>query len=459
MAACPEKNTLAIDQSSFWNSGNLNWDAHRIGWAISGGAALITLIITIFTVLGHARNYHVPAQQRQIIRILYLPPVFAIISFFSYRYFRQYTYYELTQVVYEALTLGAFTLLLIEYVGESSSTGKAEGALVRKEKTSLPLPFCCWRYRPTKAYFMHTVKWSVMQYVVIRPAVSIAGIVCEAFGVLCDESYSYRFASVYLMAIDFASISIALYGLWLFYSLTKEELDGRRPFAKFLVIKLIVALVFYQVFMFSLLQEYGIIKETEFWTASNIADGLNALTTTIEMAIFALLMAWAYPKKEYYRPGETTSIGRPLWDSINFSDFFFEIGHALKFYWGYAHNKPGHRTKATKRPNGRTDFDTAFRLSKVEQLPGPGMVNAGPWYAGRDQTSRSMDGGETQSATAPLFPQSQNRYPPQPPLDPQLHSTIPPDYARKQPDFRPQPTYPPAQNRRSPEGVVFGQAM
>ena len=40
--------------------------------------------------------------------------------------------------------------------------------------------------------------------------------------------------------------SIALYGLILFYDLTKEELAGRRPLAKFLSIKLIVIFAFFQ---------------------------------------------------------------------------------------------------------------------------------------------------------------------------------------------------------------------
>jgi Organic solute transporter Ostalpha len=43
--------------------------------------------------------------------------------------------------------------------------------------------------------------------------------------------------------------SIALYGLILFYDLTKEELAGRRPLAKFLSIKLIVFFTFYQSFV------------------------------------------------------------------------------------------------------------------------------------------------------------------------------------------------------------------
>lgn len=45
--------------------------------------------------------------------------------------------------------------------------------------------------------------------------------------------------------------SVALYGLLLFYGLTKEELVGRRPLAKFLCIKLIVVFTFYQSFIVS----------------------------------------------------------------------------------------------------------------------------------------------------------------------------------------------------------------
>lgn len=43
------------------------------------------------------RHYTVPGEQRQILRILYMPPVYAVISFFSYRFFRDYTYYDLIE--------------------------------------------------------------------------------------------------------------------------------------------------------------------------------------------------------------------------------------------------------------------------------------------------------------------------------------------------------------------------
>ncbi|EGN97669.1 hypothetical protein SERLA73DRAFT_184469 [Serpula lacrymans var. lacrymans S7.3] len=371
-ATCPSENTQAIDQTSFWSSSGLNWDEHRIGWAIAGGCTVLTVIISSISVLQHCRNYHVPNEQRQVLRVLYMPPVYAIISFFSYRFFRSYTYYSLIEAAYEAVTLSAFLLLLIEYVAATATGHNAIQAIERKDKRPLPIPFCCWRYRPTKAYFMYTVKWSVLQYVIIRPACSIAGIICQAYNVLCESgSFNVHFANVYLEAIDFVSISIALYGLLLFYGLTKDELVGRRPLSKFLAIKLIVMFTFYQSFVFSAL-EGRVIQSTTYWTATNIADGLNALAICVEMVFFSAFMWWAYTVNEYkFKGGETTSIWRPLWDSINYTDFVIEIAGSLKFFFDCSRGKHPTRTQARRASIGgvannnsnKMDFGEAFGVS------------------------------------------------------------------------------------------------
>ena len=45
---CPSSNQQSIDQSTFWSSDGIDWDAHRIGWAIAGGsAALVSANIVI----------------------------------------------------------------------------------------------------------------------------------------------------------------------------------------------------------------------------------------------------------------------------------------------------------------------------------------------------------------------------------------------------------------------------
>jgi len=207
---------------------------------------------------------------------------------------------------------------------------------------------------------MYTLKWSVLQYVIIRPLISIIGIVCQKFNVLCEaDSFNFSFANVYLEIADFFSISVALYGLILFYGLTKEELVGRRPLAKFLSIKLIVMFTWYQSFVFSAL-EGRVIKGTQYWSETNIADGLNALTICIEMIFFAALMWWAYTPAAYRVPGaRPTSIWRPLWDSINISDFALEIWQSLKFFVDYMRGVPETHGQLATKP----DFAQAFGIS------------------------------------------------------------------------------------------------
>ncbi|KAI0367134.1 DUF300-domain-containing protein [Pilatotrama ljubarskyi] len=397
---CPSDNQQAVDQSGFWSSDGIDWDAHRIGWLIAGVCAVVTVVLTVINVAFHCTHYTNRGEQRQILRILYMPAVYAIISFFSYRFFRSYTYYDLIETAYEvsngfildtsasrgtflvsmtevvkpaqpSVTLSAFLLLLIEFVAATTAEHKVDNAIIRKDKEAMPIPFCCWRYRPTKAYFMYAVKWSVLQYVILRPLLSIAGIVCQYYGVLCESGpWSFRTAHAYITVIDGVSISVALYGLLIFYGLTKEELKGRKPLSKFLSIKLIVMFTFYQGLVFDAL-EGRVIKSTQYWTETNIADGLNALAICIEMVIFSAFMMYAYSWREYIVPGRPrTSIWRPLWDSINYSDFAHEIAGSIRFFIDFFRGKPGTRgprVEVTDSATGKTytkmDFGEAFGVA------------------------------------------------------------------------------------------------
>lgn len=338
------------------------------------------MLVSGLSILAHCRNYTVPRQQRQIIRILFMPPIYAFISFLSYRFFREYVYFSLIQSVYEAITLSAFLLLLIEYVAESAETHDRSSLLAEKEKRRLIIPLCCWRYRPTKEYFMHAVKWSVLQYAFVRPTITLIAIICEVAGVLCEsQGYNAHFASVYLDTIDFISISVALYGLILFYNLTKEDLRGRRPLAKFFAIKLLVFFTFYQAFLFDAL-EGRVIHATAYWTETNIANGLSALTICIEMLLFSAFMWWAYPVGEYRREGTpATTIGTPLLDCFNYSDFLSEGKLSVRYFM----SKGRRSTKTAPPPEYTQDGAPAYDMQWKPYLSGGGnsdfiVTNAPP---------------------------------------------------------------------------------
>ncbi|GAA5981431.1 hypothetical protein JCM5350_004063 [Sporobolomyces pararoseus] len=377
-STCPAENTIGTDQSTFFDG---RWDAHEKGWIIAGATAFVSLVISLISILKHARNYYVPKQQRQIIRILWMPAVYGVVSFFSYRFFRAYTYYSVAVTAYEALVLAAFLMLLLQYVGDSSDEQKE--LLKQKEKSKIPIPFCCIRFRPSKPYFLHALKWSVLQYSLLRPLISIIEIICQAYEVLCPTRYSVYFAEVYLDAADFVSISVALYGLIVFYALVKEQLTGKKPLAKFLCIKFVVMILFYQSFVFSVLQSHGVLKATEYWTATNVADGLSALCTCCEMVIFSFWFMWAFNWSEYSQlrrteigGGKPTSVFWALLDSFNYWDFLKEGGKGIRFLFDYILKKPGTRSgskKAKRRERKRRNKEGGEKLQGEENGEGDAL--------------------------------------------------------------------------------------
>jgi len=344
---------------------------------VAGIMAIVTILITTVNIVLHTRNYYRPLEQRQIVRILLMPPVYATISFFSYRYFRSYTYYALVEAIYEALAVAAFLMLLIQFVGVNTKEQKE--IIASKQKLKMPIPFCCWRYRPSKPYFMYTLKWAVLQYCILRPLISIIGIITESYDVLCPDQYSVHFAAVYLDSVDFVSFSIALYALWLFYVLTKENLVGKQPIAKFASIKLIVFFTFYQGFLFSVLQSYNVIKATTYWTSTNVADGLQALATCCEMVIFSALMLWSFSSKDYRAmrgDWHPTNSFKAFLNSQNYWDFIRDIGLALKFYFdavlGRSHKySPDHYDTAFGVDGASTGRSRSFemRTSYLNAMP------------------------------------------------------------------------------------------
>ncbi|OCF31838.1 hypothetical protein I317_03341 [Kwoniella heveanensis CBS 569] len=356
--SCPSTNSNITDTSEdvFWSEDGIHWDAHRIGWAVAGGCAALTTLITLFTMTMHAVRYQHPPAQRQVMRVLLMPAVYAIVSFFSYRYYREYEYYILAETAYEAITLSAFLMLLMELVSMNTTDQQIKTALMEKDKQKFPFPFNFWRFRASKPYFWHALSFSVMQYVILRPLISIIGIITEYYGLLCPSEYSIHYADVYLEAVDFVSISVALYGLIVFYVLCKPELKGRRPLSKFLAIKLIVFFTFYQSFVFSILQSHNVIKGTALWTATNVSDGLSALCTCVEMVFFSIYMGWAYSwtdytdptKNPYQRKTGIKTYFQAIWDTINLSDFAVEIYLSCKFLIDYIRGKPGTHSRPTK---------------------------------------------------------------------------------------------------------------
>ena len=118
-----------------------------------------------------------PDHQRYIIRLCLMSPIYALISWLSYRFYYESTYYITIRDCYEAFVLASFFILLLQYLGDSPEEQRRQ--LVNTKKQSLIMPLCCLRYNPTKQHWLFWTKWGILQYVIVKPIVTIVAVVLE----------------------------------------------------------------------------------------------------------------------------------------------------------------------------------------------------------------------------------------------------------------------------------------
>ncbi|CAG8657599.1 19711_t:CDS:2 [Racocetra persica] len=257
---CPSENKIENDPSAFWDNGP-HLDAHRIGWAVSGLCAFVATVVSLYLIIKHSQYYHRPEYQRHIIRIVLMVPIYAVISWLSYRFFHYSIYFETVRDCYEAFVLAAFFALLTQYVEDSPDESKEMLDKASKTKKKCPSPLCCYRYRPTSENFSNMVKWGILQYVALIPIITFTTLITEAFGVYCAESMSLVFAKVYLKTAQVISVTIAIYALVVFYEVIHDAIASERPFFKFLCVKLVVFFSFWQSLILSILASNDMVKD------------------------------------------------------------------------------------------------------------------------------------------------------------------------------------------------------
>jgi len=134
-------------------------------------------------------------EQRYIVRILFMVPLYALVSFASFVFWNHSTPLLLARDAYEAIVLTAFFYLLLIYLSpdieeqksvllklgissEVDNVARRNGQEVKK----WIFPLCFVNWKPNDGlYFLQPMKWGVLQYCIIRPTyVSNLLLACES---------------------------------------------------------------------------------------------------------------------------------------------------------------------------------------------------------------------------------------------------------------------------------------
>merc|ERR1711899_697585 len=291
---------------------NSSFLQHASGKGISGACAWAAILITCHQIYQYLRWYTNPAEQRWIVRILFIVPIYAFESWLSLMFFggdnAYYVYFNAIRDCYEAFVIYNFLALCYEYLGgEGNIMSEIRGKSI---KSSCIYGTCCLSGHSYNIGFLRFCKQATLQFCIVKPTMSFIVILLQSYGYYEEGKWDAKKGYLYVTMIYNVTISLALYALFLFYFATRELLRPFDPVLKFFTIKSVIFLSFWQGVLLALLETFGYIlpicnKEGKKVDVEPgvISAGYQNFLICIEMFFAAIALRYAFPISVYVTEG------------------------------------------------------------------------------------------------------------------------------------------------------------
>ncbi|XP_022742202.1 transmembrane protein 184A-like [Durio zibethinus] len=320
------------------------------------------IALAILHIYRHLLNYTEPIFQRYIVRIIFMVPVYALMSFLSLVLPQSSIYFNSIREVYEAWVIYNFLSLCLAWVG-------GPGAVVlslsgRVLKPSWCLITCCFPPMPLDGRFIRRCKQGCLQFVILKPILVAVTLILYAKGKYKDGNFSPRQAYLYLTIIYTFSYTMALYALVLFYMACKDLLQPFNPVPKFIIIKSVVFLTYWQGVLVFLAAKSGFINDAE------EAAQFQNFIVCVEMLVAAVGHLYAFPYKEYAGAniGGSRGLTGSLAHALKLNDFYHDTVHQFApTYHDYVLYNHNDGDEGTRKYRSRTFVPTGPEMDAVRR--------------------------------------------------------------------------------------------
>ncbi|CAH1179550.1 unnamed protein product [Phaedon cochleariae] len=284
---------------------------------ITGLFVWAALFLTCTQIYHHLRWYTNPAEQRWIVRILFIVPIYATHSWVSLLFFNSesyYVYFFTIRDCYEAFVIYNFLSLCYEYLGgESNIMSEIREKPIR---SSCLYGTCCLSGKTYTIGFLRFCKQATLQFCLVKPIMAFIIIFLQAFGHYRDGDWSPDGGYLYITIIYNISVSLALYGLFSFYVATRDLLTPYEPVLKFFTVKSVIFLSFWQGVGLAILEKAEVISpiidSNGTRTSGTVSAGYQNFLICIEMFVAAVSLRYAFPYRIYAHGCITDSRGRSV---------------------------------------------------------------------------------------------------------------------------------------------------
>lgn len=186
-------------------------------------------------------------------------------------------------------------------------------------KSSCLYGTCCLAGKTYTIGFLRFCKQATLQFCLVKPVMAFIIIFLQSSGHYHDGDWSANTGYIYITIIYNVSVSLALYGLYLFYFATRDLLTPFDPVLKFCTIKSVIFLSFWQgkkpacalqsksckIISFSgvglaILEKGGVIENIvdsagNGTDAGTVSAGYQNFFICIEMLFAAIALRYAFP--------------------------------------------------------------------------------------------------------------------------------------------------------------------
>ncbi|PSC68080.1 transmembrane 184C [Micractinium conductrix] len=276
------------------------YSVHYQAWFIAGVFVILAVSASIYEVAMHLEYYNRPRLQLRVVRILWMVPIYAVDSWLSLRFKEARFYIDPIRECYEAFVIYQFFMYLVAYLEEEYGDICAYFMVKEQVKHLWPLDRFLAPWPMGERFFWET-KRGVLSYVIARPLMTAVSVVANIAGVYGEGEFRRDRAYPYVAVVNNFTQMWALYCLVLLYQATHDELHPIRPLSKFVVIKLVVFVTYWQSVFIAICARLGLIRAAEWSTydTDDVAAGLQNFLICIEMFMAAVAHAHAFPPRDY----------------------------------------------------------------------------------------------------------------------------------------------------------------
>ncbi|XP_009870432.1 PREDICTED: transmembrane protein 184C, partial [Apaloderma vittatum] len=263
------------------------------------------------------------------LRVTFCVPLF--LQWIALKYPNIAIYVDTCRECYEAYVIYNFMVFLSNYL-----TNRYPNLVLiieaKDQQRHLP-PLCCCPSWAMGEVLLFRCKLGVLQYTVVRPFTTIIALICELVGVYDEGNFSFNNAWTYLVILNNMSQLFAMYCLVLFYKVLREELNPIQPVGKFLCVKMVVFVSFWQAVLIALLVKVGVISEKHTWewqSVEAVATGLQDFIICVEMFLAAIAHHYSFSYKPYVQEAEEGSCFDSFLAMWDISDLRADISEQVR---------------------------------------------------------------------------------------------------------------------------------